>query len=163
MPGPKPPAVPLSAEEQHALHTLIRAHKTPQHLRLRAQSILLWAAGLTAPEGARRLGTTRATVRRWRRHGRPRQVWTLPERLHDTARPGAPATCSAEQGCESIAVAGEPPEVSGRPLSHGTPREWADEVCKRAMVPTISARHGGRFLTNWLRAYKRSVIADTGK
>jgi hypothetical protein len=41
MPGPQPPAVPLSEEERQALHTLIRAHKTPQHLSFRAQVILL--------------------------------------------------------------------------------------------------------------------------
>ena len=29
MPGLQPPAVPLSEEERQALHTLIRAHKTP--------------------------------------------------------------------------------------------------------------------------------------
>ena len=33
MPGPTPPVVPLSEEERQALHTMIRAHKTPQHLR----------------------------------------------------------------------------------------------------------------------------------
>src|SRR5207237_5210556 len=67
MPGPKPPAVPLSEEERQALHTMIRAHKTPQHLSFRAHVILLLAEGLTAPVVARRLGTPRATVRRWRR------------------------------------------------------------------------------------------------
>jgi hypothetical protein len=41
MPGPQPPAVPLSEEERQALHTMIRAHKTPQHLSFRAQVILL--------------------------------------------------------------------------------------------------------------------------
>src|SRR3954453_23439040 len=110
MPGPKPPAVPLSEEERHALHTLIRAHKTPQHLRFRAQVILLLAEGLTAPDVARRLGTTRTTVRRWRRHGLTRQVCAVPERLHAAARPGAPATCSAEPWCQIIALACEPPE-----------------------------------------------------
>ena len=68
MPGPPPPPVLLSEEERHALHTLLRAHKTPQHLRFRAQVILLVAEGRNAPEVARRLGTTRMTVRRWRRH-----------------------------------------------------------------------------------------------
>ena len=68
MPGPPPPVVPLSEEERQALHTMIRAHTTPQHLSVRAQVILLLAAGLNAPEVARRLGTTRKTVRRWRRH-----------------------------------------------------------------------------------------------
>ena len=50
MPGPKPPTVPLSEEERHALHTMIRAHKTPHHLSFRAHVILLLAEGLTAPD-----------------------------------------------------------------------------------------------------------------
>jgi hypothetical protein len=33
--------VPLSEAERQALHTLIRAHKTPQHLSFRAHVILL--------------------------------------------------------------------------------------------------------------------------
>jgi len=90
MPGPKPPAVPLSEQERHALHTMIRAHKTPQHLSFRAQVILLLAEGLSAPDVARRLGTTRTTVRRWRRHWLKRPGCTVPERLQDAMRPGAP-------------------------------------------------------------------------
>jgi hypothetical protein len=62
MPGPPPPAVPLSEEERQTLHTMIRAHKTPQHLRCRAYVLLLLAEGLSAPDVARRLGTTRATA-----------------------------------------------------------------------------------------------------
>ena len=92
MPGPKPPAVLLSEEERQTLHTMIRARKTPQHLSFRAQVILLLAEGLSAPDVARRLGTTRATVRRWRRHWLKRQGCSVPKRLHDAARPGAPAT-----------------------------------------------------------------------
>ena len=146
MPGPKPPAVPVSEEERQALRMLIRAHKTPQHLSFRAHVILRVVEGLSAPEVARRLGTTRATVRRWRRHWLTRHGYAVPERLQDAARPGAPATFSAEQWCQIIALACEPPEVSGRPISHWTPRELADEARKREIVPTISARHVGRFL-----------------
>jgi DNA-binding NarL/FixJ family response regulator len=91
MPGPKPPAVPLSEEECQTLHTLIRAHKTPQHLSFRAQVILLLAAGLTAPDVARRLGTTRTTVRRWRRHWLKRPGCIVPERLQDAPRRARPA------------------------------------------------------------------------
>ena len=80
MPGPQPPAVPLSEEERQTLHTMIRAHKTPQHLSFRAQVILLWAEGLSAPDVARRLGTTRTTVRRWRRHWLKRQGCSVLER-----------------------------------------------------------------------------------
>jgi transposase len=146
MPGPKPPAVPLSEEERQALHTMIRAHQTPQHLRFRAHVLLLLAAGLTAPDVARRLGTTRTTVRRWRRHWLTRPGCAVPERLHDAPRPGAPATFSAEQWCQIMALACEPPEASGRPMSPWTPRELADEAGTRGRVGTISTRHVGRFL-----------------
>jgi transposase len=146
MPGPKPPAGPLSEEERQALHTMIRAPKTPQHLRFRAHVSLRLAEGLPAPDVARRLGTTRPTVRRWRRHWLQRHGGPISERLHDAPRPGAPATCSAEQGCQLIALACEPPEVAGRPLSHWTPRALADEACTRGLVETISKRHVGRFL-----------------
>src|SRR5215510_16080064 len=112
MPGPKPPAVSLSEEERQALHTLIRAPKTPQHLSFRAQVLLLLAEGCSAPDVARRLGTTRTTVRRWRRHWCQRPGETVPARLQDAPRPGAPATFSAEQWCQIIALACEPPEAS---------------------------------------------------
>ena len=45
-----------------------------------------------------------------------------------------------------IATACEPPEKSGRPVTHWTSRELADEVIKRGIVATISVRHVGRFL-----------------
>jgi putative transposase len=161
MPGPKPPAVPLSEAERHALHTLIRAHKTPQHLRFRAHVILLLAEGLTAPDVARRLGTTRTTVRRWRRQWLKRPGCAVPERLQDAPRPGAPATFSAEQWCQIIALACEPPEASGRPSSHWTPRELADEACKRGIVATISKRHVGRFLQSGRsQAAQESLLAQ---
>ena len=146
MPGPQPPKVLLSEGEHQELHTLIRAHKTPQHHSFRAQLILLLAEGLNAPEVAHRLGTTRKTVRRWRRHWLKRQNCSVLERLQDAERPGAPATFSAEQWCQLIALACEPPEVSGRPISHRTPRELAAEAITRGIVATISERHVGRFL-----------------
>jgi putative transposase len=56
------------------------------------------------------------------------------------------ATFSAEQWCQIIALACEPPEASARPISHWTPRELADEARKRGIVATISARHVGRLV-----------------
>src|SRR5262245_48061377 len=161
MPGPKPPAVSLSEAERHALHTLIRAHKTPQHLSFRAHVILLLAEGLTAPDVARRLGTTRTTVRRWRHHWLKRPGCAVPARLQDAPRPGAPATFSAEQWCQIIALACEPLEVSGRPISHWTPRELADEARQRGIVETISARHVGCFLKSGRpQAAQKSLLAE---
>jgi len=146
MPGPQPPTVPLSEAERQELLPLIRAHKTPQHVSFRAQIILLLAEGLNAPTVARRLGTSRRTVRLWRRHWLTRQRCTVHERLQDAPRPGAPATFSAAQWCHIIALACEPPEASGRPISHWTPRELAAEANQRGIVETISERHVGRFL-----------------
>ena len=146
MPGPKPPVVPLSEEERDTLHTMIRAHKTPQHLSVRAHVILLFAEGRTAPEVARRLGTTRATVRRWRRHWLPRHDYAVHERVQDAVRPGTPATFSAEQWCQSMALACAPPAASERPISHWTPRALADEAIQRGFVTTMSERHVGRCL-----------------
>src|SRR5215471_18349906 len=160
MSGPPPPVVPLSEEERHALHTMIRAHKTPQPLSFRAQILLLVAEGLPAPAVARRLGTTRTTVRRWHRHGLTRYGCTVSERLHAPPRPGAPATLSAEQGCQRLALACAPLEASARPSSHGTPRARADEARKCGLVAPLSARHVGRFLKSGrAQAAQESLLA----
>jgi putative transposase len=68
------------------------------------------------------------------------------EVLGDLPRAGCGGTFTAEQIARILAVACEPPENSGRPVTHWTPRELADEVIQRGIVPSISARHVGRFL-----------------
>jgi putative transposase len=146
MPGPKAPQISLSPDERQELVTLIRAHKTPQHLSFRAQLILQLADGSNTREVADDRSTSRLTVRRWRRHWLKRSDSTVLERLHDDPRPGTPTTFSAEQWCQIMAIACEPPEASGRPISHWTPREIAAEAIKRGIVETISERHVGRFL-----------------
>ena len=125
---------------------MLRAHKTPQHLSFRAQIILHLAEGQNTREVADDLSTSRLTVRRWRRHWLARPDISVLERLQDAPRPGTPATFSAEQWCQIMAIACEPPEASGRPISHWTPREIAAEAIKRGIVETISERHVGRFL-----------------
>jgi putative transposase len=67
--------------------------------------------------------------------------------LEDEERPGTPATFTPEQLCGIVALACEvKPEECGRPVSHWTARELADEAVKRKIVPSISPRHVGRFL-----------------
>jgi putative transposase len=66
--------------------------------------------------------------------------------LSDSPRRGWAGKFSGEQVAQIIAVACEPPEKCGRPVTHWTPRELADEVTKRSIVPSISARQVGRFL-----------------
>ena len=114
MPGPKAPPMCLREDERQELLALIRAHKTPQHLSFRAQIILHLADGHNAREVARLLGTSRLTVRRWRRHWLARQQYTVAERLHDAPRPGTPATFTVEQWCQIMALACEPPGDAAR-------------------------------------------------
>ena len=111
---------------------------------------------------ARQQGLTRKSVRRWRdgwRDAAPalRQAEQDPageqlllrlieQVLADAPRPGAPPTFRPEQIVQIVAVACEPPEQSGRPISHWTDRELADEVKKRQIVKAISPRSVGRFL-----------------
>ena len=52
---------------------------------------------------------------------------------------GGPATFSPEQIVQIVAVACEPPEKSGRPISHWTHRELADEVKRRQIVKDIGS------------------------
>jgi len=66
--------------------------------------------------------------------------------LADEFRPGAPATFTAEQICQIMALACEPPAASGRPVSHWTAREIADEAVQRGIVGAVSAASVGRFL-----------------
>ena len=68
------------------------------------------------------------------------------EALTDSPRSGTPAIFTAEQIVQIIAVACADPADSGRPVSHWTPREIAEEVRKRGIVETISTRSVGRFL-----------------
>ena len=110
---------------------------------------------------AERVGYERHAVGRWRRRwkagfeklihaecvGRPGDLRRMIEQvLSDEQRPGRPCKFAADQVAMIITVACEPPEKSGRPVSQWTSPELADEVIKRGIVPSISARHVGRFL-----------------
>jgi putative transposase len=85
----------------------------------------------------------------------------IAEVLGDLPRPGCGGKFTAEQIAQILAVACEPPERSGRPVTHWTPRELADEVIKRGIVPAISVRHVGRFLKDGgSSAAQESVLAQ---
>jgi hypothetical protein len=68
------------------------------------------------------------------------------ERLYDAPRPGAPNTFNLEQITQLYAIACNPPEQYGRPISHWSSRELADELIKQAIVESISERQVGRYL-----------------
>jgi transposase len=97
---------------------------------------------------AQELAVCRDTVRKWRCRwlASDGKTENVKERLLDAPRLGAPNTFTPEQLTHLFAIACEPPEDSGRPISQWTNRELADEMQKRGIVSSISERHVGRIL-----------------
>jgi putative transposase len=160
MPG-KAAKVVITERQQDILQQMVRSRSCPQGLAQRAQIILLaferWRNGPIAAH----LGCERHAVgigrRRWADafdtlvrieclEGRSALETAVEDVLSDNPRSGCPGTFAPDQIARIIAVACEPPENSGRPVTHWTPTELAEEVVARGIVPAISARHGGRFL-----------------
>jgi hypothetical protein len=151
MRGPKPVAVLLTDEERTALQTLIRRHLTPQQVVLRAQIILDAAEGQSNLAIARSRHVSLEAVRLWRERWMlfqpiPLSELSLEERLRDAPRSGKRPRITAEQICAIVAMACEAPSQSGRPITHWTNREIADEIVKRGIVDHISPRHAARIL-----------------
>jgi putative transposase len=128
----------------------------------RVALLLALAANPCVEAVARRLRLSRMTVRLWRDRwnqaapallqaeqdptAEPQLLALIEDVLDDDDRPGAPATFTAEQIVQIVAVACEPPAQSGRPISHWTTRELADEAQKRHIVATIHPTTVGLFL-----------------
>jgi putative transposase len=155
--------LPLSPTVRALLQQICQRQTASQRLVRRAQLLLALADHPSVAHVARQLRLTRTTVRLWRErwlqslptfpHAEPEgaataahQLAWLEACLDDAPRPGAPATFTPEQIVQIVALACEPPEQSGRPISHWTARELADEAQKRQIVPHISTRSVGLFL-----------------
>jgi len=139
--------VTVLPEQRDIVERLIRTRSTPQQLALRARLILHAADGVGVRESARELGVWPKTVRYWRKRWRQAvEGQSVPDRLTDAPRPGAPAKFMPEQVCALVAMTCEKPSESERPISQWSQREIADEAMRRGIVPHISQRSVGRFL-----------------
>lgn len=151
----------LSDTQRKILASLVRRPSIAQSTARRAHVILAAAEGLSNGTIARRLGVFREMVGVWRRRwkmasqelleveateGEKALTERIERVLADNARPGRPVTYRDEQVARIIALACEEPPQSGRPVSHWTPREVADEAVQRGIVGRISVRQVGRFL-----------------
>lgn len=169
MHGPKPPTIQLTIRQLALLQRLIRRRSAPQQLVCRARLIILASEGLNNSQISQQLSLYRGQVRCWRTrwlaaaptlaaleatqaadpdggHDDDQLTQAIQEILADLPRPGTPPKFTSEQMVQLVALACEPPADSGRPISHWTPRELADEAQMRGIVPSISARSVGRFL-----------------
>ena len=140
--------IDLRHSEREILETLLNRHNTPQQIALRAKIILRAAKGETHGDIAQALGVTKDSSRLWRRRWLELSAREVPvmERLYDAPRPGAPTTFNLEQITQLYAIACNPPEQYGRPISHWSSRELADELIKQAIVESISEGQVGRYL-----------------
>ena len=177
MPGPSAIAVVLSARQRALLQRLQQRQTASVRLARRVAILLALAADPCVEAAAGRLGLTRLTIRHWRdrwlaaawelqqaeQEQAPDQhlLGLIEHALDDAPRPGGPATFTPQQIVQIVAVACEPPEKSGRPISHWSARELADEVKKRQIVKDISPRTVGRFLkTGRLAAAPQPLLAQ---
>lgn len=149
--------ISLAIQEREILEKLTKRHNALQKIVRRAKIILLGNQGETYRQIANRLGIQKNVVTKWIKRwleSDDKDI-TEEERLADLPRPGAPDTFTPEELCKIIAIAYEKPEVYGRPITHWTNRELADEVIKQDIVESISPRHIGRILKgNDVRPHK---------
>lgn len=169
--------IKLTQQQRLCLRQITRRQTNPYFLVLRAKIILAADAAINHSQLARQLVVDRSTVLywldRWAMLSSPLAqaeaeaasakllLPVIEHALRDKPRAGAPATFTPEQICQIIAVACEKPDDSGRPISHWSPRELADEVMKRKIVERISVRSVGRFLkSGGIAAASRRALVE---
>lgn len=152
--------VKVTEKQLVVLEELSRSRTAAKGIVQRALLLVLAFQGLLNEEIAVAVGLNRRQVGVWRQRWRDAWdslcVWecTEPHRLRegilqvlaDAPRPGAPATFTAAQVAQILAVACESPKLSGRPINRWTHRELRDEVVKRQIVASISVAQVGRYL-----------------
>ena len=151
----------ITERQQQMLQTMAFARGCPQGLAHRAEIILLAFDGFTNEEIAVQLQCERHGIGIWRKRWQkafhrltviecvenpPALREAISEVLGDLPRAGCGGKFTAEQIAQILAVACEPPEKSGRPVTHWTPRELTDEVIRRGIATSLSVRQVGRFL-----------------
>ena len=148
MPG-KAAKVTITERQQEILDEFSRSRSEPSFLTQRATVILLAFAGLLNEQIGLQVDLERHQVGTWRsRWAEAFDRLVLVEcmegiaalrkairgLLADAPRPGSPGKFTAEQLTQIFAVACTKPEDSGRPVTHWTHADLADEVGKRGIV-----------------------------
>ena len=175
MPGMAAKVV-ITERQQDVLQNWVHARGSAQGLAHRAEIILLAFDGFTNEQIADKLHCERHGVGIWRKRWQkafhrltliecmekpPGLRTAISEVLGDLPRAGCGGKFTAEPIAHIIAVACEPPENSGRPVTHWTPRELAEEVIQRGIVSSISVRQVGRFLKGGrTSATQKSILAQ---
>jgi transposase len=169
--------VVISERQQAVLRKLSTATTVAKRLVQRATILLLAFSGVDNWDIAKQVGLGRHQVGLWRRRWRaafadlirvecldePKALRrAIEDLLADEPRPGCPGKFTAEQLTLLLALACEPPERSGRPITHWTGQELADEAAKRGIVESISSSQVNRYLREAdLRPHKSRYWLNT--
>lgn len=146
----------LSPEQEKLLQAIANSREIPHGLVQRTKIVLAVSQGLTNKFIAQELGLCEETVGVWRKRWlagcqdlekleqKPKHLReAISTLLADLPRPGCPATFTAEQICQIIAIACEkPPEH----LDHWTRPDLVRKAIERGIVAEISETSIGRFL-----------------
>lgn len=166
MPIPIAPPITVPKEVYPILERIIKSGKSEKRLVERASFIVRMREGMPNTRIAKEFKVQNKTVKKWRtrwlegeeclhrivageqaekekRKDLKDQVRKI---LSDQERPGTPMKYSAEQYCQILQVALEPPSESERPINDWSSWELAAEVNKRGICQRISASQVGRFL-----------------
>lgn len=150
----------ITERQQVLLRQIVAASTSPVRLVQRAQIVLRAFAGEDNQTIAQAIDLERTAVGLWR--CRWAQAWpklnriecvethaafrrAVEEVLSDAPRRGNPGKLTPEQITLILALACAPPENSGRPITHGTPKELADEAQQRGIVDALSESQVRRY------------------
>ena len=138
-----PDRIELNLLQQQRLEHLIRAGTTAQQLVARARIVLLAAAGWSNTKIASRVGVCVDTVRKWRHRG-----WVQPgtASFGDAKRSGRPPSFTPVQVAAVKALACQPPEASGVPLSRWSCPDLAVQVVADGIAASVSTSTVRRWL-----------------
>lgn len=152
--------VTITEKQQRILLEFSRSRTESPIFVQRAKIILLSFERKSCEEIARVVGLERHQIGIWRRRwqaawpdltnwecAEPHQLRAaVRETLRDAPRAGCGGKFTAEQITQILAIACEPPELSGLPITHWTLRELRDEVVRRNIVDSISVAQVRRYL-----------------
>src|SRR5215472_4687248 len=136
MPMPIAPPIILAQKAQVELHTLARAHTTPQSLALRARMVLR-AAAVDQPTNlqiGRELECSNLTVGKWRR----RYLESGLPGLQDARRSGRRRTIATSTQVHVISVASTLPHDHDRTVTRWTLDELVATVLDTLHTDTLS-------------------------
>lgn len=158
--GGKAAKVTITEKQQAILLEFSRSRTESPIFVQRAKIVLLAFERKSCDEIAEATGLERHAVGMWRR--RWQAAWPeltnfecaephkLREAIRDTLRDAHRSGCggkfTGEQVTQMLAVACEPPELSGLPITHWTLQELCAEVVRRGIVESISLSQMQRYL-----------------